>query len=123
MPSVYISRPDPHLVHVGVATRLRNPSSDRVTHPDNVLSAGNVLDVAPESSQVLALDNAEHALLHVLPANHTRAVLGFVEQVPDELPQLAVTPSVSWTFPKIKQKLNFNKNVQSVCSSSGKKII
>ena len=73
MPSVYISRPDPHLVHVGVATRLRNPSSDRVTHPDNVLGAGKVLDVAPGIRRVSEVRivhspvvDAVHAAAHEL---------------------------------------------------------
>ncbi len=76
--------------------------------------AGVVLDGAPEAGQVLALDDAEDALVDVLPAHHARAVLGFVQQVADELPQFAVAAAVccaeSVNVNIIKPPLHHQKN-------------
>ena len=49
-----------------------------------------ILQLAPESGQVLTLDDAKDSFLDVLPAYHRRAVFGVVQQIADELPEFAV---------------------------------
>jgi hypothetical protein len=47
--------------------------------------------VTPQFGDLFTADKAEDAVVVVLPTDETRAVLGFLEQVTDKLPQLAMT--------------------------------
>lgn len=49
-----------------------------------------VLDGAPQVGQLLALNDAENAVVDVLPADHAGTVFGIVKKIADEFPQLSV---------------------------------
>jgi glycerol-3-phosphate dehydrogenase len=47
--------------------------------------------VTPQSGDLFTADKAEDTIVVVIPTDETRAVLRLLEQITDELPQLAIS--------------------------------